>query len=236
MIENLVIPHRILASVCCLLLSLAAGCNTSVQTLLSVTSSGPGCVVPEGADRLADDVLALVNQERALRGMNPLTVNPRLAADAMAYACTMIEDEFFGHDNPETGEQFEDRHAAGRFSCHALGENLAIGHDTADLVVEDWMNSSSHRENILTDSFVQMGLGLRRDSIEGRLYWVQLFVGEHAEGCVGESDTEDPVSTAVGGLTGGLRSSPNMPTGQDDQPLTTTPTVKQESVDPNAGE
>lgn len=236
MTENMIIPHRRLAGACCLMLSLAAGCNTSVQSLLNVASSKPGCVVPEGTDRLGDQVLVLVNQERALRGMNPLTTNPRLTADAVAYACTMIEDEFFGHDNPETGEQFEDRHAAGEFSCHALGENLAIGHAAAAEVVDDWMNSASHRENILTDSFVAMGLGLRRDSVEGRLYWVQLFVGEHAEGCASESDTEEPAPTPAGGLTGGLRSSPTIPTGQDDQPLTTAPKVKQESDDPNAGE
>ena len=215
-------------------ISLTAGCDSSVQGLLALGSTKPACIAPENSDPLAAEVLTLVNQERVLRGLNPLTMNKRLAAAAMSYACTMVEDEFFGHDNPQSGEGFTDRHAASEFRCHPAGENLARGHVSSLMVVEDWMNSSTHRDNILTDGYLEMGLGLRQDSLDGRLYWVQLFIGEQLESCTNDLDaldvdsTEAPVPAAPYGLTGGFSSTPTVPSGHNEELLTDSPTVKPE--------
>lgn len=184
-------------------------------------------------------VLALVNQGRVLRGMNPVTLNSRLSAMAISYACAMIEDEFFGHDHPETGDGFAERHAASEFRCNPAGENLALGHTSAGIVVEDWMSSPTHRENILSDDYLEMGIGLREDSVDARHYWVQLFVGERVDGCLNELEFLDGPPTPspnAGDLTGGLSNAPTMPLGLGNQILTDTARVKQESADRTADE
>ena len=221
---------------------LTAGCDSSVQGLLALGSTKPACAAPENSAQLVAEVLTLVNQERVLRGLNPLTMNKRLAAAAMSYACTMVEDEFFGHDHPQTGEGFADRHAASEFRCHPAGENLARGHVSAPMVVEDWLNSPTHRDNILTDGYLEMGLGLRQDSLDGRLYWVQLLIGERIESCANDFDAidVDPITAPAPGapheVTGRLNSMPTIPSGHNDELLTDSPTIKPESADPTADE
>ena len=197
------------------------------------------CDEPDDTGALSTEVIALVNQERVLRGMNPVTLNKRLSSEAADYACMMIEDDFFGHDHPETGDSFVDRHGASEFRCFPAGENLATGHTSAEMVVEDWMNSDDHRKIILNDVYQEMGLGLRRDSVDGTLFWVQLFIGERVEGCISDSDLEedaDPSSTPSHMLTGGLNSAPALPDDHNHELLTDSPRVKPESVDPTAGE
>ncbi len=220
--------------------SLAAGCDSSsVQGVLGLGAARAICDEPDDTTAPAAEVIALVNQERVLRGMNPLTLNKRLSTEAADYACTMIEDDFFGHDHPETGDSFVDRHAESEFRCFPAGENLATGHTSAEMVVEDWMNSDDHRKIILNDVYQEMGLGLRRDSADGRLFWVQFFIGERVEGCINDYDLEEdaaPPSTPSHMLTGGLNSTPALPDDHNHEHLTENPQVKPESVDSTTGE
>ncbi len=232
--------QQVLAGVLAFAVSLTAGCDSSsVQGVLGLGAARVICGAPDDTTARIAEVIALVNQERVLRGMNPLTPNSRLSTEAADYACTMIEDDFFGHDHPETGDSFVDRHGASEFRCFPAGENLATGHTSAEMVVEDWMNSDDHRKIILNDVYQEMGLGLRRDSSNGRLFWVQFFIGERVEGCISDYDLEEdaaPPSTLSHMLTGGLNSTPTLPTDHNHQHLTDSPQVKPESVDPTAGE
>ena len=232
--------QQYLAGVLACAVSLAAGCDSSsVQGVLGLGAARVICDEPDNTRALAAEVIALVNQERVLRGMNPLTLNIRLSSEAADYACTMIEDDFFGHDHPETGDSFVDRHGASEFRCFPACENLATGHTSAEMVVEDWMNSDDHRKIILNDVYQEMGLGLRRDSADGRLFWVQFFIGERVEGCISDYDLEEdiaPPSTPSHMLTGGLNSTPALPDVHNHEPLTEDMPVKPKSVDPTAGE
>ena len=231
--------QRHLAGVLALAVSLTAGCDSSsVQGVLGLGAARAICDEPDDGSAPAAEVIALVNQERVLRGMNPLTLNERLSTEAADYACTMIEDDFFGHDHPETGDSFVDRHAESEFRCFPAGENLATGHSSAEMVVEDWMNSDDHRKIILNDVYQEMGLGLRRDSADGRLFWVQFFIGERVEGCLSDYDLEEDAapSTPTRMLTGGLNSTTALPADHNHEHLTDSPRVKPESVDPTVGE
>ncbi len=231
--------HRLSGVLACAVI-LAAGCDSSsVQGVLGLGATRVMCDELDDSSTLTADVIALVNQERVLRGMNPLSLNARLSTEAADYACTMIEDDFFGHDHPETGDSFVDRHAESDFRCFPAGENLATGHTSAVMVVEDWMNSDDHRKIILNDVYQEMGLGLRRDSADGRLFWVQFFIGERVEGCITDHDLEEdaaPLNMPSDMLTGGLRDTPTLPNDHNHDPLTDSPRVKPESDDPTAGE
>ncbi len=57
----------------------------------------------------------------------------------------------------------------------AAGENIAMGQRTASEVMNAWMNSPGHRNNILSPSFSEIGVGLAKGP-NGRLYWTQMFI------------------------------------------------------------
>lgn len=124
------------------------------------------------------DVLSLINKERKNVGLSALTINDLLQQSAQAYASDMHARTFFGHRSPE-GESSLDRiRAAGYLDppcdcdwAYTTGENLAQGQRTPSEVVRSWMESASHRENVLHPSFLQTGIGFDHG------YWVQHFGG-----------------------------------------------------------
>ncbi len=181
---------RSITVVGCLLLAGVIGCSTGLADALDVGETG--CMVPEDSGEFINETLTLVNRERELRGLQPVVLNEGLAAVAGNYACRMIEDGFFGHTNPLTGERFEDRHAKSEFRCCPSGENLVMGHTSPTAVVEDWMESVLHRNVILAEEYVQIGLGVREDPSTGELYWVLWLVREPICGCGSDAAASEP--------------------------------------------
>jgi uncharacterized protein YkwD len=59
-------------------------------------------------------------------------------------------------------------------SYKTAGENIAKGQKTPQAVVTAWMNSDSHRANILNKNFTKLGVGYANGSSP---YWVQIFIG-----------------------------------------------------------
>lgn len=137
------------------------------------------CLTAEEADRMADQVVQLVNLERVAEEMPPVTMNDKLAKIAGDYACRMIEEGFFGHRNPITGHDQADRAVAGKYAYYAIGENLAVGQQTPAEVMKEWMESPAHRDAILDPTWTEIGVAVRLGG-EYSIYWVQLF-GHPAE-------------------------------------------------------
>src|SRR3954463_8561467 len=125
----------------------------------------PNADLQPTADSIApaiDATLCLANEQRAAAGAPALSLDGRLAAVAENYARTMVQQRFFSHVAPN-GSTFEDRFAAAGLLPDNSGENLFPG--TATLAtpaatVDSWMNSPSHRENLLDPTFRQVGIGI----------------------------------------------------------------------------
>ncbi len=132
------------------------------------------CVAPDDADRLADQVLELINLERATEDLPPAVLNPTLSKIASDYACRMIEDGFFGHEDPATGHGPADRAITHKYPFYAIGENLAAGPETPAEVMRAWMESPSHRAIILDERWTEVGIAVRTGG-EFSVYWVQEF-------------------------------------------------------------
>ncbi|MEH6378639.1 CAP domain-containing protein [Streptomyces sp. KLMMK] len=128
---------------------------------------------PGGLARLAAEVTALTNAERAAAGLRPLAADPRLAAAAQAHSDDMVARDFYAHTSPEGSEPWDRARAAG---CPhpGIGENIACGQRSAAEVVRGWMNSPGHRANILKPDFAHIGVGYATGSRAGT-YWTQLF-------------------------------------------------------------
>ena len=109
----------------------------------------------------ADRVLALVNAERARVGLGPFVFEPRLTASATAYAEVLSNWGRLSHVGPDGSTLVTRAEAAGFPFTVQEGEVLAWGNEgwTADGVVRAWLNSPTHRAEILGPGFVLAGTG-----------------------------------------------------------------------------
>lgn len=118
-------------------------------------------------------VLALVNQSRRRGGCDELSLDRRLIDAANEHAADMARRDYFAHESPN-GDGAGDRVREAGYRWKRYGENIARGADSAYEVVDGWMHSPEHRENIMDCRLRQMGVGLALAG-DRTPYWVQDF-------------------------------------------------------------
>lgn len=122
----------------------------------------------------AYQVLDLVNQERAKKNRNPVTMDKNLLECAMTRAEELTV--YASHTRPNGSICFS---AFPYFEDPS--ENLAINQGTPEEVMESWIESSGHYTNIMNSKNVSAGIGCY--SQNGHLYWIQCFSSHAAETC-----------------------------------------------------
>jgi uncharacterized YkwD family protein/spore coat assembly protein SafA len=123
---------------------------------------------------LEQQVIDLVNKQRAAHGLSQLKANWEVCRVARYKSQDMINKHYFDHQSPTYGSPFTMMQSFGiRFS--AGGENIAYGQRTPQEVMNTWMNSPGHRANILSATYNQMGCGVAKTS-GGTYYWTQMFI------------------------------------------------------------
>lgn len=152
----------------------AAGDVSDPSFDAQLSAEFPTCLEPRDADSLREQILNLVNEERAKFGLNPVARNQTLEDQATEYACEMIQFDFFAHVNPVTGSTLRERTNDFGYPYQVVGENLAAGQTTVQQAMNDWIASTEHRENILDPRFTELGVGVRTGGSYGT-YWVQEF-------------------------------------------------------------
>lgn len=121
------------------------------------------------------DVIQLCNQERAKHGLQPLSPDWQVSRVARHKSTDMRDKNYFSHTSPTYGSPF-DMLKAYNVSYRAAGENIAKGQRSAQQVVQSWMNSSGHRQNILSPNYTHIGVGYA-DGGTGP-YWTQMFISK----------------------------------------------------------
>ncbi len=123
---------------------------------------------------MEQEIIKLVNQERAKQGISPLTENWQTSRVARTKSEDMIKNNYFSHTSPTYGTPFKMLSDFG-IKYSQAAENIASGQQTAQQVVDSWMNSSGHRANILNPNYNQIGVGVARKGTNGPLYFTQMF-------------------------------------------------------------
>lgn len=128
---------------------------------------------------LLNQVLTLVNRYRSQAKLKPLKLNAHLNESAQAHSQDMALNDFFGHKGFH-GSTADERILAAGYNYAVVGENIAAGFATPEATVQAWMDSPSHRKNILHPMMKEMGVGfylLENDTgnINYRYYWTQDF-------------------------------------------------------------
>lgn len=117
------------------------------------------------------EVIRLVNVERAKAGLPALKYDWELARVAEHKSQDMHDKKYFDHNSPTYGSPFTMMKNYG-IKYTAAGENIAKGQTTPQQVVNAWMNSEGHRANILNKNFTHIGVGYVTDGH----YWTQMFI------------------------------------------------------------
>ncbi|PIT92205.1 MAG: hypothetical protein COU08_03650 [Candidatus Harrisonbacteria bacterium CG10_big_fil_rev_8_21_14_0_10_42_17] len=124
-----------------------------------------------------EGVLRETNIRRVEQGLTPLKLSTVLSLVASNKANDLFEKQYFEHVSP-TGESASDLARVEGYQFLSLGENLALGnyHDDVALV-QAWMDSPGHRDNILKPSFEEIGIAVQRSEFESQKTWiaVQIF-------------------------------------------------------------
>ena len=160
---------------------IAVKTQTGVQELIdanpqlsnpNVISPGQKINVPtqQGAN-VEQEVIRLVNVERANAGLSALKNDWELARVAEDKSQDMHDKGYFSHTSPTYGSPFTMMQNYG-IKYKAAGENIAKGQQTAAEVVKAWMNSEGHRANILNKNYTHIGIGY----VANGNYWTQMFI------------------------------------------------------------
>jgi len=168
----------------------------AVAPAITAPASAPGTTdcgntsqVPtaDGDATAAAAILCLVNNERALAGLRPLVRNGALDTAAQIHSGDMVAKQYFEHADPLGVGATARVLAAGWATLTQrwrVGENIAWGsgpYASPTSVVERWMNSPPHRENILAPDFREIGVGVAAGSpmpqrLAGATYTIDLGV------------------------------------------------------------
>jgi uncharacterized protein YkwD len=138
-----------------------------------------------GTPMPATRALQLVNDVRA-RGARcgehsfgpapPVKLSTTLAGVAFGHADDMARHNYFEHEDL-SGRSPADRVRAVGYREKLVGENIAYGPKSADEVVQGWLDSPAHCENIMDPRFAEMGIAFAAGQSSRRgLFWVQLLV------------------------------------------------------------
>ncbi|WP_435241054.1 sigma-70 family RNA polymerase sigma factor [Streptomyces cucumeris] len=127
---------------------------------------------PSNSSAFAQQVMELVNIERGKVGCSPVRLNDKLNSAAQGHSDDMAARGYFDHTAPN-GSDPGDRITAAGYPWRTYGENIAKGQQTPAAVMDSWMNSPGHRQNILNCDFTEMGIGVNRGG--GGPTWTQAF-------------------------------------------------------------
>jgi uncharacterized protein YkwD len=138
---------------------------------------------------LASRVLQLVNEvrargarcgERAFAPAPPVKLSGTLAGVALGHAADMAQHDYFEHEDL-AGHSPADRVRAVGYQEKLVGENIAYGPKSADEVVQGWLDSPGHCENIMDPRFAEMGIAYAPGHASKHgLYWVQVLAAPRA--------------------------------------------------------
>ena len=135
----------------------------------------PAKPAPPARHGVTQQVVALVNVERARAGCGPVAVDAALTRAAQRHSEDMVAGGFFSHTRPD-GTTFADRIRATGYAGDAIAENIAAGQTTAKAVIRSWMGSAGHRANLLGCTYRDVGVGSATGDTYGT-YWTLTLGG-----------------------------------------------------------
>ncbi len=124
---------------------------------------------------LKDTLLNLINSERKNASINILEKDTSLYDAAQIKSDDMVKNNYFSHTSPTYGSPFKLLQDLG-ISYNTAGENIA-GNSDIKKAFESWMNSSTHKKNILSTTYNYIGIGITESKTYGYIIST-IFIGK----------------------------------------------------------
>lgn len=164
------------------------------QIMMGVTYySGPG-ISSETPEAMSKNIITYSNVERSKTGIATLNESPELDKAAQAKLADMFAENYWEHVAP-SGKQAWDFIKGSGYTYEFAGENLAKGYHDSGSTVTAWMNSPTHKENLLSGKYTETGVAVGSGSLNGKpvTLVVQLFGKPQASNKVTTSGTNASV-------------------------------------------
>ncbi len=116
-------------------------------------------VLGYATDIRVDQLLSGTNAQRSAAGIGPLTLNMTLSQAAAAKAQDMFANNYWAHNSPQGKTPWNFIQAAG-YKYTVAGENLAKNFATSQGVIDAWMASPTHKENIVKPGYRDVGFAI----------------------------------------------------------------------------
>jgi len=146
------------------------------QIMMGVTYySGPG-ITSESPETMSKNIITYTNKERSGQSLTPLTESTELDEAAKLKLADMFANNYWDHVAP-SGVQAWDFIKKTGYSYQYAGENLAKGYYDSASTVSAWMNSQSHKDNLLNVKYAEIGVAVGSGTLNGKptTLVVQLF-------------------------------------------------------------
>ncbi len=114
-----------------------------------------------------EDIIQLTNRRREAEGLNDLVLDPQLSAAAAQKAADMVARDYWAHVSPVGTQPWFFITEAG-YTYRYAGENLARDFTNAPDVVQAWMDSPTHKENLLNAKYQDIGVAVIDGTMGGR--------------------------------------------------------------------
>lgn len=166
--------------------------------------STQGSILGYATDISPQKLLELTNRERQKEGLNDLVYNEKLAQAAQKKAENMFAKDYWSHYGPDGETPWEFILGSG-YQYEFAGENLAKNFLFSDGVVNAWMDSPTHRDNILRKEYTDMGFAVVNGVLNGEetTLVVQMFgkplypVAEAPQAPSGDSQAQAPAQAQL---------------------------------------
>jgi len=148
----------------------------AIKVAVPIGSFGLAAITEFVSQPDAAQVVAQTNAARTSAGVQPLARNAKLDSAAQQKLDDMAENDYFAHVGP-AGEQAWDFIRSAGYSYQSAGENLGRGFTDPAALVNAWMGSPSHRANIVSVSYRDVGIAVGKYTLDGKpaTVVVQLF-------------------------------------------------------------
>ncbi len=137
-------------------------------------------------------LIDLTNQDRTENGVHTLAWNDTLESAAKLKAYDMVQNKYFAHTSP-TGISPWYWFSQAKYDFVYAGENLAVDFTESSDVEKAWLNSPTHRANVLNSHYTEIGIAATNGTIDGRdTIFVVEFFGKPLGKVAGISTTNSP--------------------------------------------
>lgn len=152
--------------------------NAQTRTVDFLRTSGGNSYKKAEVVALEKQIFSIINIKSAENSLPPLIWNEQAAQAARLHSRNMSLLNFFGHRGMD-GKRVDDRaDSVGLKNWRMVGENIAYNRgygNPGERVIESWMNSRAHRENLLSKNWRETGVGITVN-LSGTYYFTQVFV------------------------------------------------------------